>query len=188
KKSEKVKLEELALASIRVGDDGSFTINNKVMHLFTDLEVPESLEKEEMVYVRALLCAFADADKCSTYEEDNLPEEHQKTLKRQRRNYYKAESVRRGVRDNFTPDENMEHFESLKEDMFDGVEEVYEDTYKNGLERLNEVLKHSSMITLNGSPLTAIPGLIRNSTKKGICHMLVNDGRISWVYKDEYFI
>lgn len=185
KKSEKVKLEELALASIQVSDDGTVTINNKAIHLFTDLEVPDSPEKDEMVYITALLCAFSDADNCEDYKEDNLPEKHQKILKRQRRNYYKAESVRRGVRDNFTPDEKMEHFEALKEDLFDGLEEAYEDSYDNGLDRLKEVLKHSSLITLNGSPLASIPGLIRNSTKKGICHMLVNDGRISWVYKDE---
>ena len=47
------------------------------------------------------------------------------------------------------------------------------------------VLNQVSQITLTKSFLTQIKDLINNSEKKGICHMLVNDGRIQWVLEND---
>jgi len=185
-KKAKPKLSELELASLRINTNGDFSYNDEVKKFFDDLPVPLDIRAEEMTYVIALFSAYADADGYEVYEHTNdLPNSRLKDFKRQRRNYYKAESIRRGVRDNFTQEEGTEHFEALKEDMYDGIEEVYEEDYDDGVERLKAVLQQSSVITLNGSILSFIPGLLQNSAKKGICHMLVNDGKIKWVTEDE---
>ncbi|WP_251855184.1 ABC-three component system protein [Enterococcus italicus] len=185
-KKAKPKLSELELASLRINTNGDFSYNDEVKKFFDDLPVPLDIRAEEMTYVIALFSAYADADGYEVYEHTNdLPNSRLNDFKRQRRNYYKAESIRRGVRDNFTQEEGTEHFEALKEDMYDGIEEVYEEDYDDGVERLKAVLQQSSVITLNGSILSFIPGLLQNSAKKGICHILVNDGKIKWVTEDE---
>lgn len=180
---DKPQLTNLELASLRINPDGSFTFKNQTKSMYTNIDVPDSATPGEMKYIKALLSAYAED--CGISDTDNLPDKYNQDLKKQRKNYYKAESIRRGVRDNFSPKENNEHFELLKDDMYEGIEEVYEEDYDTGYIRLKEVLKHSSMITLNGSLLASIQGLIGNSAKKGICHMLVNDGKITWVVEDE---
>lgn len=185
-KKDKPKLSEIDLARIRISNDGNFTINNEVKKFFEDLPVPIEIEPEELEYVSMLLSAYADADKCCVYEDSKLmPDVRQKDFKTQRANYYKAESIRRGVRDNFMPEEGIEHFEDLKNDMYDGIIDIYEEEYDDAVKRLKAVLQHSSIITLNGSILSFMPGLLGNAAKKGICHMLVNEGRIRWVTNDE---
>lgn len=185
-KKAKPKLSEIDLAKIRISNDGNFTINNEVKKFFNDLPVPIEIAADEMGYVTILLSAYANADQLDNYQNPkSLPLARQKDFKKQRENYYKAESIRRGVRDNFMPDEGVEHFEDLKNDMYDGIIEIVEDEHEDAVMRLKAVLKQSSIITLNGSILSFMPGLLGNSAKKGICHMLVNDGRISWVTKDE---
>lgn len=181
----KLKLSDIQLASIRVNDNGTFSINNEIKKFFEDLPVPIEINPDELKYVQALLSSYADLDACEYSDSKDLPSKHLSDLKSQRKNFYKAESIRRGIRDNFTPDEGVEHFSMLKDDMFDGIEETYQSNYDNGYLRLKAVLQQSSIITLNGSVLSFIPGILRNSTKKGICHMLVNDGRLNWVFEDE---
>ncbi|EAD5566593.1 hypothetical protein AK24_04885 [Listeria monocytogenes] len=182
---DKLKLSDIQLASIRVNNDGTFSINNEIKKIFDDLPVPIDIDAEELKYIQALLSAYAEKNSCEYTDSKELPAKHLNDLKTQRKNFYKAESIRRGIRDNFTPDEGIEHFSVLKEDMFDGIEDTYQSDYENGYLRLKAVLKQSSIITLNGSVLSFIPGILSNSTKKGICHMLVNDGRLNWVFEDE---
>lgn len=186
KKESKPILGEIDLASLRINSDGTFAVNNKIGTFFEKIPIPISIEPQEMKYVTMLLAAYADADNCDIYEvPEHLPRNRQEDLKNQRINYYEAESIRRGVRDNFMPEEGVEHFDNLKNDMYNGVIDVYEEEYDDGVKKLKAVLKQSLVITLNGSILSFMPGLLRNATKKGICHMLVDDGRLSWVTEDE---
>jgi hypothetical protein len=46
---------------------------------------------------------------------------------------------------------------------------------------LIEVLKQAVVAPVGKSLLSNIPNWIGNSEKKGVCHMLVNDGKIRWV-------
>ena len=74
-------------------------------------------------------------------------------------------------------------FQILKEDAYEGIKETYfVENYKNGNERLNAVMIKITSTTLDKSTLAHIKNLIGNKEKKGICHILVNDGVIvSWV-------
>ena len=75
-----------------------------------------------------------------------------------------------------------EHFNILKEEIFDSIYETYEDLSQiNSYQKLKNVLEMVIKATLNSSILLNIKGLITTKEKKGICHILVNEGRIrSW--------
>lgn len=114
---------------------------------------------------------------------------YEKHFNEQRKYYFSAEAIKRSVRDLFTDGE--EHFNILKNEIFDAIYETYIDlTLDDGYQRLKNVLEMITKANLNGSLLLNIKGLINIKERKGICHMLVNDGRIkSWVKVDyeQYF-
>ena len=59
---------------------------------------------------------------------------------------------------------------------------TYRKRYDNGYDRLIAVLEKITNTTVDLSTLNQIRNLIGNMEKKGICHILVNDGTIkSWV-------
>jgi hypothetical protein len=91
--------------------------------------------------------------------------------------------VERSVREIF--DNGEAEFGKIKDDAYDGISDVCWDNYDDGFKRLLAVLNQVAQITLTKSFLTQIKDLINNSEKKGICHMLVNDGRIQWVLDDD---
>ena len=95
-----------------------------------------------------------------------------------------AEWLHHSVRDVF--DGGEEKFEALKKDAYDGIESTYLQDYDNGFQRLQEVLDKITNTTLDTSSIDRIKSLMKNVHKKGICHILVNDGTInSWVDIDE---
>lgn len=168
--------------------NGLLQINGKSFVLDQNLEVPEELQDKELPYIRALLRAYADAEQCPEIKPEQLsdfPKKYVMNFNEQRENYYHAESVQRGVRDSFHQKNDGYLFSKLKDDLYYGISDVFYEDYENGFERLKSVLKQSLNISLNGSELTKIIGLIGNSHRKGICHLLVNDGRLIWVLQDE---
>ncbi len=98
--------------------------------------------------------------------------------------YYSTVSIERSVRDIF--DEGEDEFVKLKDDAWHGINTTYWKDYDDGYARLNAVLEKITSTTLDSSVLSQMRNLIGNLEKKGICHILVNDGVIeSWVNIDE---
>ena len=63
---------------------------------------------------------------------------------------------------------------------------TYRKRYDSGYDRLIAVLEKITNTRLDLSTLVQIRNLIGNMERKGIYHILVNDGTIqSWVQKDE---
>lgn len=147
---------------------------------------PDDLEEHEMVYVSELLDAYADNAGVSIISKDSLENypKYKKNFDRQRKDYYAAETIRQSARDLFL-DSKADEFTILKEETYDGIIDVCDDDYPDGYNRLNCVMKHATTIQLNKSLLSKLPGWISISEKKGICHLLVNDGEIKWVNYDE---
>lgn len=62
---------------------------------------------------------------------------------------------------------------------------TYRKRYDTGYDRLIAVLEKITNTRLDLSTLVQIRNLIGNMERKGICHILVNDGTIeSWVRRD----
>ena len=139
-----------------------------------------------MPYIKALFAAYAQATGVACVTKDNLPTlnaRYRRNYSDQRENYYNAVRVERSVREIF---ENGDvEFGKIKEDAYNGIIDVCWNDFDDGFKRLLAVLNQVSQITLTKSFLTQIKDLINNSEKKGICHMLVNDGKIQWVFDDD---
>lgn len=143
---------------------------------------PEDLKDDEMTYISELLAAYAEHAGVDVIDKDKLGDypNYKKNFERQRKDYYAAETIRQSARDTLTFCKNDE-FLILKEETYDGVIDVCEDDYENGFDRLKSVMKHVTTVQLNKSLLCKLPGWISNSEKKGVCHMIVDDGDIKWV-------
>lgn len=153
-------------------------------NLPSPLTPPDTIDTVEMPYISALLEAYSDElrikiNGIEMLKKHNCYFEH---LKRQRKDYYSIETIRRFVRDIFT---NSKQFDILKDEIYDGVIDVYEQQYENGYKRLVEVLKQASLTNTSKSKLDCKLHCIGNSERKGICHMLVNDNKLRWVKEDE---
>lgn len=146
---------------------------------------PNEPAAEEQVYVDELLAAYAEA-----LNLDELPRESIKDFPkyardfRQRRNeYYSADAIRNETRDVF-PDGSNE-FEILKKETYSGIYDVHCRHFLNGFERLLNVMDKASDLQINKSLLGKMPHWISFNEKKGVCHILVNDGEIKWVADNE---
>lgn len=149
--------------------------------------VPDNLADQELDYIQALYEVFAEKLHRETFTSDDLPllsKSMKANYREQRRAYYSAVSIERSVRDVF--DDGEDEFQRLKDDAWEGINTTYWKEYQDGYARLNAVLEKITSTSLDGSVLCQMRNLIGNLEKKGICHILVNDGIIeSWVTVDD---
>ena len=178
-------IKNIAPATIeRRGD--KLHISGEVITIHRAL-VPDDIGKHELDYIRALYEAYAHKLNRDTFTADDvpsLPKRYAENYKEQRIAYYSAVSIERSVRDIF--DDGEDEFGKLKDDAWHGINTTYWKDYEDGYARLNAVLEKITSTTLDSSVLSQMRNLIGNLEKKGICHILVNDGVIeSWVNIDE---
>ena len=178
------KLKNIAPATIeRRGD--KLHISGEVITIHQAL-VPDDVGKHELDYIRALYEAYAQKLNRETFtagDIPSLPKRYAQNYKEQRMGYYSAVSIERSVRDIF--DDGEDEFDRLKGDAWHGINTTYWKDYEDGYTRLNAVLEKITSTTLDSSVLSQMRNLIGNLEKKGICHILVNDGVIeSWVNID----
>lgn len=95
-------------------------------------------------------------------------------FRRQRRDFYKAESLRMYARDSVPPGT----FNLLQEDIHSGVIDTAEDDSLDGMQRLRAVLALVGQLDLNRHRLITRSDI---DDRKGICHQLVNADRLSWI-------
>ena len=80
---------------------------------------------------------------------------------------------------------NNEEFDFAKEDVYQGVNMLFynnenvTDTYVKCLDKATQTYINSSVLGNSGL------NIVNNSDKKGICHYLVNEGKLSWEQSDE---
>jgi hypothetical protein len=142
------------------------------------LEVPEIPADIETRYVQQLLDAYSDHLKCPPLCLEHLDkhEKMQQHLRRQRKHFYEAESLRNFSRDNL-PEEGR-HFESLQDEIFDGIIETVRNEHPSGFERVNRVLEVAQALQITNHPLIS---QVRVGDRHGICHQLANEDRVKWV-------
>jgi len=149
------------------------------------LSPPSEVAPQEIPYVTELMAAYGDAEGIAEFSRETLIlfPQYSDNFTRQRKDFYAAESVRRGLRDVYDETE-PDQFEVLKDETYDGVVDVWEQDYRNGYLRLVQVLAQAVQIRVDRCWLIRDTDWIGNSQKKGVCHVLVNEGRIKgWVKK-----
>ena len=148
---------------------------------------PAKVENYEKAYADALMEAYGQVEGIKTFDVSMLSSHHihQQHFSEQRSYYFAAEAVRRGTRDIYN-DDDPDQFEVLKEETFEGVKEVWEETYKDGLTRLRRVMSQASNTCVDRCWLTRDTDWIGNPQKKGVCHFLVNENKLKgWVREDD---
>lgn len=149
--------------------------------------MPDSIAEQELEYIHALYEVFAEKLNRENFTKDDMPllnRGMRENFREQREAYYSAVSVERSVRDMFTDGEN--EFQILKDDAWRGIDTTYWKDHPDGYARLNAVLEKVTSTSLDRSILSQMRNLIGNLEKKGICHILVNDGTIeSWVHVND---
>lgn len=150
----------------------------------TPPDTPESYERN---YITALIDAYDDATPGGALPSGDLSQhpKYESDLKQRRIEYFAAETVRRGTKEHFRNNDKDNLFTALMSETYSGVSDTHSMDYKHGFERLLKVMAHATTLHLENCILGRIPDWVGPSQKKGICHMLVNEGQIKgWVIND----
>jgi hypothetical protein len=141
-------------------------------------EPPEEIGDKETVYVRALLDAYAQHSAQPIASVDALKIGSTLGALREhfgdaRREFYSAEALRSFSRDSLPPRE----FERLQQHVRDGVIDVARAAHDDAYRRVLAVVAMAKLISLDAHALNSCVGPL---DRGGICHQLVNDGRLRW--------
>lgn len=144
-----------------------------------------SEDELKLKYLYALIDAYNDAEdsKIDLSNINTLKKKYRENFQEQRVNFYEADCLKTFSRD--TLKSNTNEFKKLLDETYDGVINTSRKNYQNGYNRLLAVLEQASLITLSGSQLFTIPGMVNNKRKLGFCHMLVNENRLLWIDEED---
>ncbi len=148
--------------------------------------VPEDIDAQErnMHYVQQLLAAYEEDSGNEFIEpEDVKGSAYEGHFRQQRKNYYQAETIHRFVRD--SENKTEEGFETLKEEIEDGIYGVAHAQYTKGLVKADTVLNAAGMLPISHNSEEYMLGWVGPGEKKGVCHILVNEEKIEWVEENE---
>lgn len=137
----------------------------------------ENISISESVYTSELFHAYADYLKRPIDCLEHLKESPKimDHFKRQRENFYKAESLKDYANESL-PSNKV--FDDLKECVYEAIIDTVEDDYEDGFKCVKETLKQVVKVDLSSNILNQVT---KPGDRKGICHQLTNDKRITWV-------
>lgn len=136
---------------------------------------PTAVAPVESRYVTQLLGAYAEHTGKPVPDPSALAAS---TLKghfhRQREAFYQAESLRVFARD------TVPHgtFESLQQDIFDGVIDTHDAAHPDGYQKVCAVTKTARELQITANALISCA---QPKDRDGICHQLVNEERLRWI-------
>lgn len=151
------------------------------------IPIPTGVTGVEGSYTDALLAAYGQVEGIKDFTVDMLDTypAYKENFSNQRKYYFAAEAVRRGTRDLYSTKEK-DQFEVLKDEMYEGVTEVWEDEAKNGLARMRKVMAQATKTSLDKCRICRDTEWVGNSQRKGVCHFLVGENRLKgWVRDDD---
>lgn len=136
----------------------------------------DEIGAHEARYVAQLIEVYAEKEPTEAFAAESVSS-HVRFgghFQRQRESFYSAEALRLYARDSVPPGT----FEALQTDVLSGVVEVAESSYPTGMERMTRVLTTSGQLDLGAHALISVSSLV---DRKGICHQLANEDRLTWV-------
>ncbi|WP_395294670.1 ABC-three component system protein [Kitasatospora hibisci] len=141
---------------------------------------PEEHHDDERRYLQRLLEVYQEKfpDLITELKHVADVEEADGHLKRHRVAFYAAESLRVFARDSAGPD----YFDKVMKDVYDIVVEVAECPAPDGWTRLAKVVAAAGSVQLTPTILTPY---VEPDTRKGVCHHLANQDRLTWCRKGD---
>lgn len=176
--------DDIPLTSLRRVGNKLMVVGGVSAYDIPRIPMPEHVRDEDgLAYMRALYEVLGEKlnnPEFGSEEAEHLTGILREVFRDQRLSYYDAQSVATSVANVLIDGE--EEFDRLENEIWDGIIMDYADAYPNGYERLSAVLNRATSTSIEGTVLSQIRNLISARVKKGICHMLVDDGHIkSWV-------
>jgi hypothetical protein len=137
--------------------------------------VPRDVQPEETRYTEQLLEAYSD-NSGEGVTRDNLDQfiAFAPDFQIQRQRFYSAESLKNFARDSVPPGT----FDNLQDEALDVVYDTCQTEHSCGLTRMRATLNQVVKATFSASPLFS---RILEQDKKGICHQLANENKLTWV-------
>ena len=134
----------------------------------------------KMNYVRQLLQVYSNHESMSIKDVEGLKSKKKlhSHFKRQRECFYNAQALKRFTRDELISDDI---YNDVKNQVYHGVISICEADYDDDLKRVDQTIARSQILLITTSEL----GVINLLEKNGMCHELVNDGEMSWIYDNE---
>ena len=140
---------------------------------------PDEIDFSESRYIQQIFEAYSDHSNVSITDVSCLNDKHElrNDFVRQRERFYSAESLRNFSRDTVPTGT----FESLQEEVYQGVIDACECDHADGLARMRGTISQSVQLSLTSNPLSSV---MKVQDKQGICHQLANTDRLTWVKND----
>lgn len=147
-----------------------------------NVPVPAVATDDEQKYINELYLAYADAEGLDSFSDDDLSSfpDYAEDLDDRRIDFYAAETIRRGVLE-LGSGGLSDQFDVLKSETFTGVKDTAKRTHPNGFDHMLAVMEQAVLVPVTNYLLSASPYWISGKIKKGVCHHLVNDGKLVWV-------
>lgn len=148
----------------------------------TNVPVPKVATQDEQIYINELCLAYGDAKGMDSFSTDDLSSfpDYSDDLEDRRIDFYAAETIRRGVLE-LKGSSLTGQFDVLKDETYNGVKDTARRTHPNGYERMLAVMEQAVIAPVTNYILNASPYWISGKIKKGVCHHLVNDGKLTWI-------
>lgn len=148
----------------------------------TNVPVPKVATQDEQIYINELCLAYGEAEGMDSFSTDNLSSfpDYSDDLEDRRIDFYAAETIRRGVLE-LKGSSLTGQFDVLKDETYNGVKDTARRTHQNGYERMLAVMEQAVIAPVTNYILSASPYWISGKIKKGVCHHLVNDGKLTWI-------
>lgn len=140
---------------------------------------PDEIAEGEARYVAQLIEVYSEKEPAETFAAESVSA-HSRFgghFQRQRESFYSAEALRLYARDSVPPGT----FEALQSDVHSGVVEVAGASHQSGMDRLASVLTTSGQLDLSAHALISVSSI---DDRKGICHQLANEDRLTWVKEE----
>lgn len=135
---------------------------------------PVKVAPAESRYVKQLLGAYGEHTGTPVSDPSALSVPKLKDhFRRQREAFYHAETLRVFARDK-VPNGT---FESLQNDIFDGVIDTHDGTHADGYEKVCAVTRAARELQITANALISCTD---PKDRNGICHQLVNEERLRW--------
>ena len=140
----------------------------------------QEMKDEEMRlrYVEQLFEAYSDhtAKSIQTLTELASNADLLTHFNRQREYFYWADALNQFSRDSLPTDNTC--FEDLKEEIYQGVVDFSNARHSSGYENVVKTTQEAARLNLQSNALLSVA---QTQDKKGICHHLANENKITWV-------
>jgi hypothetical protein len=143
-------------------------------------EIPPLETEIHLRYINQLKSAYnSDADEEIKEISKIELSKYKSHFQRARKSFYRAEELRAFTRDNLP----FHVYEDFQNDILESIINLVEDElHTNAFIKLKEVENQASNTAIESNPVREVCQTI---DKKGVCHQLVNDNKISWVEDEQ---